>query len=246
MKKLLLSFLALNLTLLSCTNEKTESKKYKKFHVKSPGYSASSKNNFGNVERIKKRSRVLKPSEIAALGEDKNIELNNLSSIKSSNNSAIIQNSLLPISDVYNDFAEICPNGKYVGQYKIGNSYEIDGVPYYPQEYEDYEEVGVASWYGEDFHGRKTANGEIYNLDSMTAAHQTLPLPSVVKVTNLDNGKAALVRVNDRGPFAKSRVIDLSKKAADVLGYRNKGTANVRVEFMADETQKLLKSLNIK
>lgn len=136
--------------------------------------------------------------------------------------------------------------GKYVGEYKVGNPYEIFGVSYFPQEYEDFEEIGTASWYGDDFHGKKTANGEIYNMEEMTAAHRTLPLPSMVRITNLQNDKTAIVRVNDRGPFAKNRIIDVSEKAAIALGFKDNGTTQVKVELLRNETDELLTNLGIK
>jgi rare lipoprotein A (peptidoglycan hydrolase) len=131
----------------------------------------------------------------------------------------------------------------YSGRFKIGNPYKIRGITYYPQDFENYVEYGRASWYGDDFHGKKTANGETYNMGDMTAAHLILPLPSIVRVTNLDNGKSVIVRVNDRGPFAKSRIIDVSQNAAIKLGFRTKGTANVKVEFLEKETEELLKKI---
>lgn len=137
-------------------------------------------------------------------------------------------------------------DGKYEGYFKIGKPYKIYDILYTPQDYEEFEEIGTASWYGDDFHGKQTANGEIYNMGSMTAAHRTLPLPSIVKVTNLANNKSVIVRVNDRGPFAKSRVIDLSQRAAEILEYKNKGTARVKIELMRDETDDFLESLQIK
>jgi rare lipoprotein A len=100
-----------------------------------------------------------------------------------------------------------------------------------------YQESGIASWYGKKFHGRATANGEIYDMNQLTAAHRTLPLPSIVRVVNLENGRAIKVRVNDRGPFARGRIIDLSRRAAQLLGFRYKGTARVRVEIVADESR---------
>jgi rare lipoprotein A len=136
--------------------------------------------------------------------------------------------------------------GNYTGYYKVGSTYKIKGRSYAPKEYEKYEKVGIASWYGPNFHGKETANGEIYNSDSVTAAHKTLPLPSIVRVTNLENGKMIMVRVNDRGPFAKDRIIDLSKKSATLLGFKEKGTAKVKVELLPDETNELLAQLNIK
>ncbi|MDD4556976.1 MAG: septal ring lytic transglycosylase RlpA family protein [Alphaproteobacteria bacterium] len=125
------------------------------------------------------------------------------------------------------------------GTYKVGNPYKIFGTWYYPKEDYNYVETGTASWYGRDFHAKSTANGEKYNMNSLTAAHRTLPLPSIVKVTNLENGRSVILRVNDRGPYAKNRIIDISKKGAEILGYQNQGTARVRVEIMAKESQKL-------
>lgn len=106
----------------------------------------------------------------------------------------------------------------------------------------DYAEVGVASWYGGKFHGRKTANGALYNQHHYTAAHRTMMLPSVARVTNLNNNRSVLVIVNDRGPYPKNskRIIDVSKQAAKDLGMINAGTAKVRVEYLHDETIKLL------
>ena len=117
--------------------------------------------------------------------------------------------------------------------YKVGNPYKINGRWYRPAVDPSYDKTGVASWYGDDFHGRPTANGEIFDMRRMTAAHTTLPLPSMVEVTNLDNGRQTVVRVNDRGPFAKDRIIDLSRAAAQALGFENKGLANVRVRYLA-------------
>ncbi len=125
------------------------------------------------------------------------------------------------------------------GIYKIGTPYQVNNIWYYPQEDFNYREVGIASWYGPDFHNGLTANGEKYDMHSMTAAHRTLPLPSIVKVTNLENGKSVIVRVNDRGPFVNNRIIDVSKTAAEALDFKDKGTAKVRVEIMAEESEKL-------
>lgn len=118
------------------------------------------------------------------------------------------------------------------GTAKIGKPYQIDGIWYYPAEDLTYDETGIASWYGEPFHGRKTANGAVYDMNKMTAAHKTLPLPTDVRVTNLENGRSVIVTVNDRGPFAHSRIIDLSKKSAELLGVIQKGTAKVRVQVI--------------
>ena len=122
--------------------------------------------------------------------------------------------------------------------YKIGTPYKINGKWYYPAVDYDYEEIGIASWYGPGFHGKKTANGEIFDQDKVSAAHRTLPMPSIVRVTNLDNGKVLQkVRVNDRGPFAGNRIIDLSKKAAQELGFVNTGIAKVKVEILENESR---------
>ncbi len=129
------------------------------------------------------------------------------------------------------------------GYFKVGNPYIINGRTYYPKVDNEYDEIGTASWYGPTFHGNKTANGATFNTGSMTAAHRTLPLPSVVRVTNLENNRSVLVVVNDRGPFSKDRIIDVSKKAAEALNFRTKGTARVRVQFLRDRTEKLLAEL---
>ena len=118
------------------------------------------------------------------------------------------------------------------GVYKVGQPYQIENVWYYPREQPDYDETGIASWYGPTFYGKKTANGEIYTGDMLTAAHKTLPMPVNVRVTNLDNGKSLVVRVNDRGPFSRGRIIDLSKRAAELLDIIQSGTARVRVTYM--------------
>ena len=137
-------------------------------------------------------------------------------------------------------------DGEYKGYFKVGNPYQIFGVSYFPQNYEDFEEIGTASWYGDDFHGKKTANGEIYNMGSMTAAHPTLPLPSMIRVTNLHNGKSVVVRVNDRGPFAKNRVVDVSERAATLLGFKDLGTTEVKIELLRNDTDEMLERLKIK
>lgn len=123
--------------------------------------------------------------------------------------------------------------------YKVGRPYKIAGRWYYPEEDPNYSETGMASWYGPKFHNKTTANGEIFDRHLMTAAHRTLPMPSIVKVTNLNNKKVIWVRVNDRGPFAKDRIIDLSERAAHELGFRKQGTARVRVEFDRKATEAL-------
>jgi rare lipoprotein A len=118
------------------------------------------------------------------------------------------------------------------GRYKLGAPYQAAGLWYVPAEQPDYDEVGVASWYGDEFDGKPTANGERFDKYSASAAHATLPMPSIVEVTNLDNGRTIRVRLNDRGPFKSGRIIDLSRGAAQELGYMDKGTANVRVRYV--------------
>src|SRR5262245_15725666 len=116
------------------------------------------------------------------------------------------------------------------GAYKVGAPYKIDGVTYTPQEEFSRVETGVASWYGPGFHGKSTANGERYDQNERTAAHRTLQMPSIVRVTNLDNGLSTVVRINDRGPFARSRIIDLSRTAAQEINIIGRGTGRVRID----------------
>ena len=123
---------------------------------------------------------------------------------------------------------------------KVGNPYKVAGVWYHPKEDPYYDEVGFASWYGPDFHGKYTANGEKYNMNSLTAAHKTLPLPTFVKVTNLENGRSIVLRVNDRGPFVKGRILDVSRRGAQLLGFDKQGVTKVRVQAL-DENGKIVK-----
>ena len=116
--------------------------------------------------------------------------------------------------------------------YKVGAPYKINGRWYHPAADPDYEEIGVASWYGRQFHGKPTANGEIFDMNRLSAAHTTLPLPSIVEVENLANGRTLAVRVNDRGPFAKNRIIDVSREVARRLGFEEEGLARVRVRYL--------------
>jgi rare lipoprotein A len=118
------------------------------------------------------------------------------------------------------------------GQYLVGHPYRIAGHTYYPSENTSYAAVGTASWYGAAFHGRRTANGEVYDMASLTAAHPTLPLPSYVRVTNLSNSYSIIVRVNDRGPYHGGRVMDVSSRVADILDMKAMGTARVKVEYV--------------
>lgn len=125
-----------------------------------------------------------------------------------------------------------CGTSSDPGVYKLGRPYQIAGRWYYPEFDPAYDKVGVASWYGEPFHGRKTANGELFDKHEISAAHPTLPMPSIVRVTNLVNRKSMDIRVNDRGPFVGDRIIDLSEAAARELGFERRGTVPVRVQFL--------------
>jgi rare lipoprotein A len=124
------------------------------------------------------------------------------------------------------------PVPKGGGVYRIGKPYTVAGRVYVPEENINYSAVGFASWYGDDFHGRYTANGEIFDMTAISAAHPTLPLPSYVRVTNLANNRSIVVRVNDRGPYARDRLIDVSVKTAELLGFYGHGIARVRVDYI--------------
>lgn len=128
------------------------------------------------------------------------------------------------------------PTETHVGDFKVGTPYKIAGKRYRPKESYDLVETGIASWYGPNFHGKKTANGEIFNQYELTAAHRTLQMPSIARVTNLENGRTIIVRINDRGPFSKGRVLDLSKGSAEALGFKNQGTVKIRLEVLRDES----------
>jgi rare lipoprotein A len=129
------------------------------------------------------------------------------------------------------EFGEPVPKGG--GTYRVGKPYTVAGRVYVPEEDLNYREEGLASWYGDDFHGRLTANGEIFDMGALTAAHPTLPMPCYARVTNLSNGKSLIVRVNDRGPYHGNRLIDVSNKAAELLEFKGNGVARVRVEYVA-------------
>lgn len=123
------------------------------------------------------------------------------------------------------------------GTFKVGNPYYIQGMQYVPVERYEHSETGIASWYGPGFHGKRTANGEVFNKNELTAAHKTLQMPSLIRVTNLDNGRSLIVRVNDRGPYSRGRVLDLSERAADLLGFKGRGTAKVRINVLTEESR---------
>ena len=125
------------------------------------------------------------------------------------------------------------PIPKGGGHYQLGAPYVVGGRTYVPTNNPHYSAEGLASWYGEDFHGRLTANGEVYDMQGITAAHPTLPLPCYARVTNLKNGRSIIVRVNDRGPYHSDRLIDLSTKAAHLLDFYGDGLAPVRVDYVS-------------
>jgi rare lipoprotein A len=124
------------------------------------------------------------------------------------------------------------PVPKGGGTYRVGKPYVVAGRTYVPEEDVNYRAEGTASWYGDDFHGRLTANGEVFDMGSLTAAHPTLPMPCYARVTNVSNGKSLIVRVNDRGPYHGNRLIDVSNKAAELLEFKGNGVARVRVEYV--------------
>src|SRR5882757_1016829 len=124
------------------------------------------------------------------------------------------------------------PVPKGGGTYRVGKPYTVGGQVYVPEEDTNYRAEGMASWYGDDFHGRLTANGEVFDMGSLTAAHPTLPMPCYARVTNLHNGKSLIVRVNDRGPYHGNRLIDVSNRAAELLDFKGNGVARVRVEYV--------------
>ncbi|MET0877869.1 MAG: septal ring lytic transglycosylase RlpA family protein, partial [Tardiphaga sp.] len=124
------------------------------------------------------------------------------------------------------------PVPKGGGTYRVGKPYSVAGKMYVPEENLNYRAEGMASWYGDAFHGRLTANGEVFDMASLTAAHPTLPIPTYARVTNISNGKSLIVRVNDRGPYHGNRLIDVSNRAADLLEFKGHGIAKVRVEYV--------------
>ena len=129
-------------------------------------------------------------------------------------------------------YAKAGPLPKGGGRYQVGDPYEVAGVRFTPKEQPGYDKTGIASWYGPQFHRRVTSNGEWFDMNELTAAHATLPLPSYAKVTNLENGREVVVRINDRGPFVGTRIIDMSRRSAEVLGFKPKGMAKVRVQYI--------------
>jgi rare lipoprotein A len=136
----------------------------------------------------------------------------------------------VPSSPRVVDAGEPVPKGG--GVYRIGKPYVVAGRTYVPEDGPGYRAEGLASWYGDNFHGRQTANGEVFDMHSISAAHPTLPMPSYVRVSNVSNGRSLIVRINDRGPYHGNRIIDVSHKAADLLGFQGNGVARVRVEYV--------------
>lgn len=227
------------LSLTSCTNNIKDSKNNKK---KSSTKAIIQKKNF------KKKLLRLSPSDDnyfeskeffnSFQAEDLKIDLQD-PEINNKETELVDYSALFDYDEIIDE------NGNYNANFKVGNPYSIEGKQYQPKTYESYQETGKASWYGNEFNGRRTANGELYNVNSLTAAHRTLPLPSWVKITNLRNNKSVIARVNDRGPFAKSRIIDVSQKVAEKLGFKNQGTTEVRVELLSKQTKNILQKLNI-
>jgi rare lipoprotein A len=129
-------------------------------------------------------------------------------------------------------YSKAGPLPKGGGRYHVGKPYEVAGVWFTPKEQPSYDKVGTASWYGPQFHRRMTSNGEWFDMNELTAAHATLPLPSYAKVTNLQNGRSVVVRINDRGPFVDTRIIDMSRRSAEVLGFKPQGMTKVRVQYI--------------
>jgi rare lipoprotein A (peptidoglycan hydrolase) len=135
-------------------------------------------------------------------------------------------------------FLTSCSTHRYTikGLTRSSKAYQVNGHWYFPQKFYNYDEVGLASWYGPGFHGSKKAQGEIYNQNAMSAAHKTLPLPTIVKVTNMANNKSVILLVDDRGPFKNKRIVDLSAAAAKELDLYNKGVGKVRVRALLKES----------
>ncbi len=175
-------------------------------------------------------SEVILPSQAKAVIEVKTVSIKTVLLVAalglSTTGCSTITESLDAVTGVF-DSGEPAPVS-----HQVGKPYVVKGVRYVPREDPDYNAVGTASWYGRPYHGRKTASGQIYNMNAPTAAHPTLPLGTQVRVTNLANHRSVVLTVNDRGPFAKGRIIDVSRRAADRLGFRRAGTARVRVEVI--------------
>lgn len=134
---------------------------------------------------------------------------------------------------------QVIPPSHSQGTFKVGSPYKVAGKMYYPKEQYDLVETGIASWYGPNFHGKKTANGETFDKRELTAAHKTLQMPSLIRVTNLENGRSLVLRVNDRGPFKRGRILDVSERGAELLGFKSNGTAKIRLEVLPEESMQI-------
>ncbi len=132
--------------------------------------------------------------------------------------------------------APIPVTNKSKGRFKVGSSYRIKGIRYTPRETYNFTQTGIASWYGPNFHGKLTANGEVFDKYDLTVAHKTLQMPAILRVTNLENGRSIIARVNDRGPFSKGRILDVSERGAELLDFKHKGTARVKIEILQQES----------
>jgi len=132
-----------------------------------------------------------------------------------------------------------------VGTFKVGTPYVIAGKRYYPKETYKFTQTGIASWYGPNFHKKPTANGEIFDKNELTAAHKTLQMPSLIRVTNLENGRSLVLRVNDRGPFSRGRILDVSERGAELLGFKNQGTAKVRIDLLEEDSRKIARAAQL-
>lgn len=184
---------------------------------------------------------VMVPPPLGEMGNRQHLPMP--PSTVSTSTSPVIQ-SAIPAATMAQPEQALAPKPTWMqasvnGVYKTGNAYKVNGVWYFPQQTIDpkFDEIGYASWYGQDFHNKMTANGEIFDMNMLSAAHKTLPLPSVVRITNLSNKKSVIVRVNDRGPFSNDRILDVSKKTAELLGFIEQGTTKVRVEVLPEESK---------
>lgn len=234
----LIKYSALFFLFTSCVDIENRRSSYKNHrrdhfsHMRQFDPDIKSKRQQSNFEKSKK------PSEILKIGTKHKRLTSNIVDYDNNYSINYDQNNIDYVDGYYDQNIDI-DKSNYDGYYKIGDRYEVMGKSYQPKHYDSFEEIGIASWYGPKFHGKLTANGEIYNMHDLTAAHPTLPLPSIVRVTNLNNNLSAVIRVNDRGPFAKDRIIDLSKKSAEVLEFINQGTAKVKVELLSEKSKEL-------
>ncbi len=224
-----ISFLALSVLLASCVTDSsvpirsaTRPAPYNETNFYDASYDDNNMVDAGMYQQPVAEQPNVADAELQPVAENKTSMMDEVNSVNATNNVDVNKT-----------------NFGAMGSYKIGNPYLIDGVSYYPHEDFAYSEIGMASWYGPDFHGGKTANGEVFDENKFTAAHRTLPMPCLVRVTNLENGVSVNVKVNDRGPYARDRIIDLSSAAADVLGIKQKGSVRVKVEILPEESRKL-------